>query len=86
MVDPSYNAQNDHWIRFGDDDDGSGDVNGPFGKYLPRSKHPAGAMLLAAVASTGERSPPIWFPEGFRLGVDAYIEALNKTLIPAGIW
>ena len=81
VVDPSSNAQNDRWIRFGDDD-GSGDANGPSGKYLPQSKHPAGAMLLTAVASTGERSPPIWFLEGFRLGADAYIEALNKTLIP----
>ena len=39
-------------------------------------------MLLAAVASTGERSPPIWFPEGFRLGADSYIEALKQTLVP----
>ena len=26
------------------------------------------AMFFGAVASTGETSPPIWFPEGFRLG------------------
>ena len=82
VVDPSFNPQNDRWIRFGDDDEGGGDVNGPSGKYLPRSKHPAGAMLLAAVASTGERSPLIWFPEGFRLGADSYIEALQQTLVP----
>ena len=53
VVDPSYNAQNDRWIRFDLDDPV------PAGKYLPRSKHPSGAMLLGAVASTGEKSPPI---------------------------
>ena len=49
---------------------------------MARSKHPAGAMFLGAVASTGETSPPIWFPEGFRLGANGYIEALRDTLIP----
>ena len=39
-------------------------------------------MMLGAVASTGERSPPVWFPEGFRLGADAYKEALRDTLVP----
>ena len=39
-------------------------------------------MFLGAVASTGEKSPPIWFPQGFRLNAEAYIEALKKTLIP----
>ena len=82
VVDPAFNPQNDRWIRFDDAENDAGDLRGPTGKFLPRSKHPAGAMLLAAVASTGERSPPIWFPEGFRLGADDYIEALKKTLIP----
>ena len=67
---------------FSDKDGGGGDLNGPTGKYVPRSKHPAGAMMLGAVASTGEGSPPIWFPEGFWLGAEAYIEALKETLIP----
>ena len=49
---------------------------------MARSKHPAGAMFLGAVASTGETSTPIWFPEGFRLGANGYIEALRDTLIP----
>ena len=39
-------------------------------------------MFLGAVASTGETSPPILFPEGFRLGANGYIEALRDTLIP----
>ena len=55
---------------------------GPTGNFLARSKQPAGAMMLGAIASTGERSPPVWFPEGFRLGADAYIEALKETLVP----
>ena len=49
---------------------------------MARSKHPAGAMFLGAVASTGETSPPIWFPQGFRLGANGYIKALRDTLIP----
>ena len=39
-------------------------------------------MLLGAVASTGEKSPLIWFPQGFRLNADSYIEALDRTLVP----
>ena len=79
VVHPPFNPQNDRWIRFGDAENDAGDVSGPTKKYLPRSKHPAGAMMLAAVASTGEGSPPIRFPEDFRLCANAYIEAL-KTL------
>ena len=51
VVDPSYNPQNDRWIRFDTEDPA------PAGKFLPRSKHPSGAMFLGAVASTGEKSP-----------------------------
>ena len=39
-------------------------------------------MFLGAVASSGEVSPPIWFPVSFRLGADDYIVALKKTLVP----
>ena len=39
-------------------------------------------MFLGAVAATGETSPPIWFPSGFRLGAEAYIKSLKKTLVP----
>ena len=39
-------------------------------------------MFLGAVASTGEVLPPIWFKQGFRLDLDAYIAALKKMLIP----
>ena len=83
VVDPSFNPQNERWIRFSEyEDGGSGNLDGPTGKFIARSKHPAGAMMLGAVPSTGEWSPPIWFPEGFRLGAAAYIEALRDTLLP----
>ena len=40
-------------------------------------------MLLGAVASTGEKTPPIWFPQGFtcRLNADSYIKAIDCTLV-----
>ena len=82
MVDSTYNPQNDRWIRFQDAGDAGDAEEAPVGKYLARSKHPASAMFLGAVASTGEASPPIWFPTGFRLDSDGYIESLKKTLIP----
>ena len=78
VVDPVYNPQNDRWIRLEEAPNGMGDA----GKYVGRSKHPACAMFLGAVASTGEVSPPIWFPTGFRLDADAYIKSLRVTLIP----
>ena len=39
-------------------------------------------MFLGAVASTGEVPPPIWFPSGFRLAADAYIEVLRTKILP----
>ena len=38
-------------------------------------------MFFSAVASTGEASPPIWFPTGFRFSTSNYQEVLQKTLI-----
>ena len=47
-------------IRFSKEEDGGGgNVDGLTGKYIARNKHPAGAMMLGAVAGTRERSPPI---------------------------
>ena len=76
VVDPAFNPQNDRYIEFysdSEEDETAGDEaedgdRRRSGRYMARSKHPAGAMFLGAVASTGETSPPIWFPEGFRLG------------------
>ena len=90
MVDPALNPQNDRYIEFysdeeEDEEDEAGDGDRrrrSSGRYVARSKHPARAMFLGAVASTGETSPPIWFPEGFRLGANGYIDGLRDTLIP----
>ena len=92
VVDPHYNPQNDRWIRFNDDEDellddpedpdGHGDAATAAGKFIARSKHPAAIMILGAVASTGETSPPIWFPAGFRLNAEEYIKSLRTIIIP----
>ena len=74
VVDPSYNAQNDRWIRIDATDHSAG--------YQATSKHPASAMFLGVVASTGEVSPPVWFKAGFRLDSATYIQTLQKTIIP----
>ena len=82
FVDPVYNAQNDRWICFQDEPSaaaaGDNGTGRPSGKYLARSKHPASAMFLGAVASTGEALPPIWFPTGFRLDSESYVQSLKK--------
>ena len=39
-------------------------------------------MLLGAVASTGESSPPIRFVGGYRLTAEDYVDKLRSTLIP----
>ena len=94
VLDPAYNPQNDRWIRFQNDDDDDDACNGSNdsedeagdhtsrGKYLPCEKHPGSAMFLGAVACTGEVSPPIWYPVGFRLGADDYIKSLQDIIVP----
>ena len=39
-------------------------------------------MFLGCIASTGEVSPPIWFPQGFRLNAEEYIGVLRSTILP----
>ena len=51
-------------------------------KFITKTKHPASLMCLGAVASTGEASPPIWFPTRFRLSASNYQEVLQKILMP----
>ena len=43
---------------------------------------PSIQAMLCSTATTGEKSSPIWFPQGFRLNADAYIDALSTTLVP----
>ena len=82
VLDPTFNPQNDRYIHFETDSDEEKNPEDPRPEYVPRSKHPASAMFLGAVASTGEVSPPIWFETGFRLGSDRYIKELKEVLIP----
>ena len=84
-MDPVYNAQNDRYINFYDDSDEEEKAgNTPSGRYIARSKHPASAVFLGAVASTGEFYSPIWFPTGFRLAADPYIDVYPSSLDAAG--
>ena len=53
VVDLAFNPQNDRYICFYEDEDEDEDEAGD-GRYMARSKHPAGSMFLGAVASTGE--------------------------------
>ena len=78
--DPVRNSRNVRYIRL----EGSKideDVS-TAAKFITKTKHPASLMFLGAVASTGETSPPIWFPTGFCLSASSYQEVLQKTLIP----
>ena len=79
-VDLGRNSRNNWYIRL----EGSEvDEDVPTAaKFITKTKHPASLMFLGSVASTGEASPPIWFPTGFRLSASNYQEVLRKTLIP----
>ena len=45
-------------------------------------KHPASVMMLGIVASNGEKMPPVWFPVGYRLTGDNYLEILETKVKP----
>ena len=79
-VDPGRKTRNDRYIRL----EGSEvDEDVPTAaKFITNTKHPTSLMFLGAVASTGEASPPIWFPTGFRLSASNHQKVLRKTLIP----
>lgn len=79
-VDPVRNRQNDRFIRLGGPGS-EGDVP-TASRFITKTKHPASLMFLGVVASTGEVSPPIWFPKGFRLTALEYQAVLKKTLVP----
>ena len=51
-------------------------------KYITKTKHPAAAMFLGVVASTGEGGTVIWFPEGYRLNAEGYIVVLRGKILP----
>ena len=79
-VDPVRNSRNDRYVCL----EGSEvDEHVPTAdKFITKTKQPASLMFLGAVASTGEASLPIWFPNGFCLSASNYQEVLQKILIP----
>eukprot|EP00096_Caligus_rogercresseyi_P005723 TRINITY_DN21716_c0_g1_i1.p1 TRINITY_DN21716_c0_g1~~TRINITY_DN21716_c0_g1_i1.p1 ORF type:complete len:135 (+),score=10.95 TRINITY_DN21716_c0_g1_i1:211-615(+) len=58
-VDPVRNKRNDRFVAFED-------VNEDL-RTITTTKHPASAMSLGFVASSGDTMTLIWFPRGFRL-------------------
>lgn len=77
-VDPVFNRQNDRFISVKSMNNAMEDPR----QYVRKTKHPASVMMLGVVASTGEMSPPIFFPIGYRLTAAKYIEVLSSTIIP----
>ena len=50
---------------------------------LPRPSILRGPCFLALyIASTGEGSPPVWWPGVYRLNADGYIKAMRTKIIP----
>ena len=47
-----------------------------------KTKHPAGVMVLGIIASDGNKCPPIFVPSGLKVTSDAYIELLQKFVLP----
>ena len=81
-VDPYRNRQNDRWIRLGGPDSAVSAEVQSGDRYHTTTKHPAAAMFLGVVASTGEVGPKIWFPQGYRLNADQYIKVLKSKILP----
>ena len=81
-VEPYVNRQNDRWVRLGGPEAAANAGDQAENRYVTTTKHPATAMLLGVVASTGEVGPPIWYPQGYRLCADAYIDALRTKILP----
>ena len=75
-VDPVRKSRNDRYIRM-EGSEVDEDVS-TAAKFITKTKHPASLMCLGAMASTGEASPPIWFPTRFRLSASNYQEVLKK--------
>ena len=71
---PIINKQNDRVICF------------EKSKYsiqnVTMTKYPAPVMMLGVVASNGEKMPSIWFPVGYRLTGDDYLEILETKVKP----
>jgi hypothetical protein len=71
-IDQSYNRRNDRQIV---------DV-GVSGDPVARTKHPASVMMLGIVASSGQKAPPIFIPEGEKVNTEVYIAILRSKVLP----
>ena len=81
-VEPYVNRQNDRWVQLGGPQAAAEAGDQAANCYVMTTKHPAAAMLLGVVASTGEMGPPIWYPQGYRLCAEAYVKALREKIVP----
>jgi inhibitor of nuclear factor kappa-B kinase subunit alpha len=71
-VDQVYNRRNDRCI-----------VNkGESATPVPKTKHPAGVMVLGIVASDGKKLDPIFIPSGLKVNTEVYIDLLSTKLLP----
>ena len=82
-----HNSQNDRFVRFSKEGE-VGQGEGPSGDpprgntFVTKTKHPAGAMFLGVIASTGEVGPQIWWTQGYRLTAEGYIDVLRTKVVP----
>ena len=66
------NSQNTHWLALS-----SQDV-----LILIKSKHPVHTMVFGVVTSNGNVMPSFIFPYGLRLNTEAYVNYLEKVVLP----
>ncbi len=74
-VDPVRNRRNDCYISF------SGEIDETI-RTLTMTKHPASVMSLGFVTTYGLVPPLAWFPAGYHLNADDYVNMLKTNLIP----
>ena len=72
----AYNRRNSRYIAV------DGDPINYSAKYATSTKNPAAIMMLGAVASTGEVSPPIWFKPRETMNAERYVKELKQKLVP----
>jgi hypothetical protein len=71
-VDQVYNRRNDRVIV----------DQGTPATPVNKTKHPASVMVLGIVASDGKKPPPIFVPAGVKINTEAYLELLDRHLLP----
>ena len=71
-VDQAYNRRNNRVIV-----DNDAEVT-----PVMTTKHPQGIMMLGVVASDGKKMPPYFFPQGLKIGTEAYLKVLRTVVKP----